>query len=201
MLTSEIPLEVSLESTTSETKTESDSSQHEEVCLTVTRSQLDYIEKVIEKYNIVGSVVESKTKSSTLHTATDKNSQDLDSSNYDEDSRTSKIDEGALAKRKAISWAISQLINHCNQEEKKIKRLIFRVIRCQNCTQATTGGFKAQVTVDLEKIHLQWLQMVKVNCDHASVDKTIRIMLDFYIALAKKDSNLESLFFNPKHDN
>lgn len=48
------------------------------------------------------------------------------------------------------------------------------------------GGEKVEVAWDLRPPHLMWLENVCKQCGHSSVDKTMRILLDFYMSYAKK---------------
>ena len=95
------------------------------------------------------------------------------------------------------SWMVQRLIIQANKETKKMKHFIFRIIRCENCTQSSTGGKKVQVDLSLRAEHLQWMENVHRACEHASVDKTLRILLDFYISQAQKNEALESKWFSP----
>ena len=90
-----------------------------------------------------------------------------------------------------ISAVVSRLIRVCNNETNQVKRIIFKVVRCHNCSQSSTGGNKVTVELDLEDDHVTWLRNVQANCGHKSVDKTLRIMLDYYIGIFKSDSAIE----------
>ena len=94
-----------------------------------------------------------------------------------------------------VSWVVSRLIVQANKEDNKRKKFIFRVIRCDNCTQSSTGGYKVQIKLALKALHTKWLHNVCKKCSHASVDKTLRILLDFYIGVVLKDGEMEHLFF------
>ena len=60
------------------------------------------------------------------------------------------------------------------------------------------GGAKVEVEWTFKPEHLQWMEKVHSTCGHASVDKTMRIMLDFYMSYAKKDPALEVSLFDPQ---
>ena len=77
----------------------------------------------------------------------------------------------------------------------KRKKFIFRVVRCDNCSQSSTGGYKVQVNLELDSLHIKWLDNVHKKCNHASVDKTLRIILDFYIGVVLKDNKMEKYFW------
>ena len=82
-----------------------------------------------------------------------------------------------------VSSAVQALIVHCNQHEsKETKSTIFRQVRCHNCSQASTGGTKVSVDLDLPAEHVEWLDNVARTCGHPDREKTLRIMLDWYIA-------------------
>ena len=93
------------------------------------------------------------------------------------------------------SWMVTRLILQANSETKKTKSHIFRVVRCHNCSQSSTGGTKVDIELSLRKEHVQWMENVYKACKHASIDKTMRILLDWYMALAMKDHEAEELFF------
>lgn len=82
------------------------------------------------------------------------------------------------------SRVLESLVNVANRETKEIKRMIFRQIRCHHCKQGGhPGGNKADIELTLPAIQVQWLRQVSANCGHDSVDKTMRIILDFYPSL------------------
>ena len=93
------------------------------------------------------------------------------------------------------SWMVTRLILQANNESKKTKSHIFRVVRCHNCSQSSTGGTKVGIELSLRKEHVRWMENVYKACQHASIDKTMRILLDWYMALAMKDHEAEELFF------
>eukprot|EP01134_Creolimax_fragrantissima_P005782 CFRG5782T1 len=78
------------------------------------------------------------------------------------------------------SAVLEKLIDFVNSEPKDRKRIVFTQIRCGRCTQASTGGKKEAIILDILPEHLVWLNNVKDRCKHSSIDKTLRIMLDFY---------------------
>jgi len=116
-------------------------------------------------------------------------------------SMTEKYDlETASDLLDGASWGITNLVKQANSEDTKTKKLIFRIVRCYNCQQGNpTGGEKVEMTLDLRPIHLKWLENVHQNCGHSSVDKTMRILLDFYMSYCKKDSDLEARLFDPNY--
>ena len=102
---------------------------------------------------------------------------------------TGKYSDGA-------SWMVTRLILQANKETKKTKSHIFRVVRCHNCSQSSTGGTKVSINLSLRDEHVKWMNNVSKACKHASLDKTMRILLDWYMALAMKDQEAEDLFFD-----
>jgi hypothetical protein len=92
---------------------------------------------------------------------------------------------------RAISNIVERLIDYCNREDRKTKKTIFRVIRCHNCSQASTGGTKIGISLSLPSHHVEWMTKVRMGCSHASVDKTLRILLEWYIAVFKCDCMME----------
>ena len=91
----------------------------------------------------------------------------------------------AMAKRFEFG-SPSELLRHlvfiANAESKARKKLIFKVIRCLHCNQSNRAGFIPKETVPLEvhAFQLEWLRSVQTLCRHASVEKTVRIIFDFY---------------------
>jgi hypothetical protein len=82
---------------------------------------------------------------------------------------------------KDLRYVVERLIDFCNREDRKTKIVIFRVIRCHNCSQASTGGSKIGIKLALPSHHIEWMTKVRMGCAHSSVDKTMRILLEWYI--------------------
>lgn len=91
----------------------------------------------------------------------------------------------------AVSKLVERLIAFCNGEDRKTKKEIFRVIRCHNCSQASTGGTKVGVRLALPAHQVLWMRKVRAACKHASVDKTLRILLEWYIAVLRGAPEME----------
>mmetsp|Transcript_68844 Transcript_68844/g.128488 ORF Transcript_68844/g.128488 Transcript_68844/m.128488 type:complete len:177 (-) Transcript_68844:158-688(-) len=89
------------------------------------------------------------------------------------------------------SEALQAVINFANAETPKAKKQIFLVVRCRRCLQHTTGGEKRPYQVELPGQQWQWLQLVGERCRHASVGKTLRIIVDFYMPLCKEREDFE----------
>lgn len=77
---------------------------------------------------------------------------------------------------------LRELIDRANRESKARKKLIFKIIRCLHCHQGVRAGFIPKVDLDMciYEHQMEWLKLVKEHCGHASVEKTVRIILDFY---------------------
>jgi len=93
--------------------------------------------------------------------------------------------------------ALQRLADTANREMPKNKRHIFLVVRCRRCLQHSRGGAKKDVLVKLSKQHWTWLQGVQARCKHASVGKTLRILIDFYMPLCKGDTAFQEMLFRP----
>lgn len=95
-----------------------------------------------------------------------------------------------------VQWhALRRLIDFCNREPPKAKKHIFMTVRCRRCLQHTRGGDKREYVMQLPTIHWQWLESVQQRCQHPTVGKTIRIMIDFYKPLCEGDSDFERAIF------
>lgn len=92
---------------------------------------------------------------------------------------------------KSLSIVINRLVNHANTETPDVKKKLFLVVRCRRCSAGARGGVKHDREVDLAADQWQWLENVRERCHHASVGKTLRIILDFYMPLCKEDPAVE----------
>eukprot|EP00933_Yihiella_yeosuensis_P036941 TRINITY_DN3078_c2_g1_i2.p1 TRINITY_DN3078_c2_g1~~TRINITY_DN3078_c2_g1_i2.p1 ORF type:complete len:250 (-),score=59.25 TRINITY_DN3078_c2_g1_i2:308-1057(-) len=90
-----------------------------------------------------------------------------------------------------ISGVIRRLIDWANAESSEVKKKLFLVIRCRRCSAGAKGGVKRDREISLLGHHWQWLQNVKERANHASIGKTIRIIVDFYMPFCKQDAALE----------
>jgi len=88
--------------------------------------------------------------------------------------------------------ALSCLVDRANAEPPKFKRHIFLVVRCVRCLQHTRGGDKRDRELELPADQWQWLRAVCERSRHASLGKTIRIIVDFYMPLCKEDLAFEA---------
>lgn len=89
------------------------------------------------------------------------------------------------------SSIIGRLIEWANAETPAAKKQIFLVIRCRRCSAGAKGGVKADHEIELPSCQWQWLQNVQARCNHASLAKTIRIIIDFYMPLCKADEEFQ----------
>jgi len=84
---------------------------------------------------------------------------------------------------------LAGLVEYANRMEKERKSYVFRNKKCRRCSQASRGGRKAVWKVELRSEHAIWLRNVKKSCEHPTVDKTLRILID-YFALHCSDESL-----------
>jgi len=83
--------------------------------------------------------------------------------------------------------ALQRLVETANREPPKVKRQIFLLVRCRRCLQHTRGGEKKEFLIRLPQHHWVWLEGVQSRCKHATIAKTVRIIVDFYMPLCKGD--------------
>jgi hypothetical protein len=91
--------------------------------------------------------------------------------------------------------ALQRLIDIANREPPKTKRQIFLVVRCRRCLQHTRGGAKKDYFITLPQHHWMWLEGVQVRCKHASIGKTLRIIIDFYKPVCEADADFAANVF------
>lgn len=91
--------------------------------------------------------------------------------------------------------ALQRLEEAANREPPKSKRQIFLTVRCRRCLQHTRGGAKKECLVRLPQAHWTWLEGVQARCKHASVGKTLRIIVDFYKPLCQDDDIFTASLF------
>jgi hypothetical protein len=91
----------------------------------------------------------------------------------------------------SLSVVISRLVNQANTENPETKKKLFLVVRCRRCSAGAKGGVKHDREVELASDQWQWLGNVSERCKHASVGKTLRIIIDFYMPLCKECSDFE----------
>jgi len=91
----------------------------------------------------------------------------------------------------SLSSVLQKLLNWVNGETPAAKKKIFLVIRCRRCSAGARGGVKTDHQVELPVKQWEWLENVKERCGHASVAKTVRIIVDFYMPLCQADLAME----------
>jgi hypothetical protein len=92
------------------------------------------------------------------------------------------IEMAAMYRFESTSELLRHLVFVANAESKARKKLIFKIIRCLHCNQSNRAGFIPKETHRLEvfAFQLTWLNSVQALCGHASLEKTVRIIFDFY---------------------
>jgi len=90
-----------------------------------------------------------------------------------------------------MSSVFRHLVDWANAEPAPAKKQLFLVVRCRRCSAGAKGGVKRDHPLELLARHWQWLENVQDRCKHASVGKTLRILLDFYMPLCKEDRDFE----------
>lgn len=91
----------------------------------------------------------------------------------------------------SVSSVLQKLLQWANAEPPAAKKKIFMVIRCRRCSAGAKGGVKTDHLLALPAEQWQWLQNVKERCGHASVGKTVRIIVDFYMPMCQADPAVE----------
>jgi hypothetical protein len=91
------------------------------------------------------------------------------------------------------SETLRHLIFFSNGESTANKRLIFRIKRCLHCHVGAPHNLHAKVTLPEEvyiyKFQLAWLETVTAKCNIKSLDKTIRIICDYYMSRTEQARN------------
>lgn len=90
-----------------------------------------------------------------------------------------------------FSGVFSRLVDWSNTEPPEAKKKLFLVVRCRRCSAGAKGGVKRDHDIMLTARQWQWLEAVRARSKHASIGKTLRIIVDFYMAFCKEDSSFE----------
>jgi hypothetical protein len=93
------------------------------------------------------------------------------------------------------------LIKNANHQSVEVKKYIFRVPRCNNCgVGGLRGGLKTEQSLSLAPEHFTWMTNVHEKCAHGTVDKTLRIILDYYMGKCQEGPALlsETLLGKPE---
>jgi len=91
--------------------------------------------------------------------------------------------------------ALQRLVDRANREPPKAKRQIFLSVRCRRCLQHSRGGAKKEYVIGLPQHHWTWLEGVQNRSKHASIGKTLRIIVDFYKPICEADGGFAAQLF------
>lgn len=82
----------------------------------------------------------------------------------------------------SIDETLRHLIYLANSENSKVKKLIFKTIRCLHCHVGARADQhrKVKLVASIHTFHWEWLSKVQVGCNIKSVEKVVRIICDFY---------------------
>jgi len=77
---------------------------------------------------------------------------------------------------------LRHLLYIANSETPKQKKLIFRIKRCLHCHVGARGSQHPKVALKakIHRFQWQWLQNVTSKCNIKSIEKSIRVICDFY---------------------
>ena len=77
---------------------------------------------------------------------------------------------------------LRHLIYAANAESKATKRLVFRIVRCLHCSVGAPAGQhpKLPLKAVVHQFQWQWLETVTKACQIASIEKSVRIICDYY---------------------
>lgn len=95
----------------------------------------------------------------------------------------------------SFGGALSRLVDHSNTEPPERKKKLFLQVRCRRCSAGAKGGVKREHNIDFTVRQWQWLENVQGRCKHASIGKTLRIIVDFYMPLCEADYDFEQNIF------
>ena len=87
-----------------------------------------------------------------------------------------------------VDETLRQLIYLANSEPSTNKRLIFRIKRCLHCHVGARASQHAKVDLvaQVHAFQMQWLQNVTEKCDIKSLEKSVRIICDYYQSRVKQ---------------
>ena len=98
---------------------------------------------------------------------------------------------------------LRHLIFVANGETSQVKRLIFKVIRCLHCHSGTRAGHipKKDKSCGIFDFQMVWLTAVHKQCDHPTVEKTVRVLIDYYRKVTSDKPGMEAeLFWRKRTD-
>ena len=84
-----------------------------------------------------------------------------------------------------------------------MKKLIFVVIRCLHCHSGARAGHipKRDKALPLFAFQLQWLRAVQLRSAHPTVEKTVRVLCDYYRKVTSDSPAKEAeLFWRHRQD-
>lgn len=102
-----------------------------------------------------------------------------------------------------VDEVLRHLIYTANSEPKPIKKLIFKTVRCLHChvgaradqhkkddlgtaTTKDEGTNNNNTRIAIHTFHYEWLSRVTQSCNIASVEKSVRIIIDYYQSRVKQ---------------
>lgn len=104
-----------------------------------------------------------------------------------------------------VDEVLRHLIYLANSESKPTKKLIFKTVRCLHChvgaradqhkkidlgttkSSGTNSEFNAENTmISIHTFHYEWLARVTKICKIASIEKSVRIIIDYYQSRVKQ---------------
>ena len=101
--------------------------------------------------------------------------------------------------------ALRHLVFAANAETPQIKKLIFLSIRCGHChagAGAAGGGIpKKDKALDVFGFQMQWLRAVQQRSGHPTVEKTVRIVCDYYRKMTSDSARAEAELFWRSREN
>lgn len=111
-----------------------------------------------------------------------------------------------MASRYAFADAgevLRHLVFCANGEPPAVKKLIFLIIRCLHCHSGARAGHipKKSKELSLFSFQHQWLQAVQQRSKHPTVEKTVRIICDYYRKVTSEKPAAEAeLFWRNRHN-
>jgi hypothetical protein len=102
-----------------------------------------------------------------------------------------------------VGEVLRHLIFVANGEASQVKRLIFKVIRCLHCHSGTRAGHipKRDKSCGIFDFQMVWLTAVHKQCDHPTVEKTVRVLIDYYRKVTSDKPGMEAeLFWRKRTD-
>lgn len=110
-----------------------------------------------------------------------------------------------------VSEVLRHLVYLANSEPKPIKKLIFKTIRCLHChvgaradqhrkvdlgtpkedakssnSNSSNSNHSSATTIAVHTFHYEWLCRITESCKIASVEKCVRIIIDYYQSRVKQ---------------